>query len=140
MLLYTISIITIKLLDTISIFCSAILAERRITEVMKHLHTLVFEKRIKENWSHYLRLVQQIINYSVDGSIGTQQARVIFGNIINCDLAMDLPKNWEIQGLKFDRLSGEAARGSCKTNQGTARLSIWKNQQQRTIDWWGKGE
>ena len=30
------------------------LAERRMTEVMKHLHALVFEKRVKENWNRYL--------------------------------------------------------------------------------------
>ena len=75
------------------------LAERRMTEVMKHLRALVFEKRIKENWSHYLPLAQRIINYSVDGSIGTQPARVIFGDIANCDLAMDLPRTWEGRNL-----------------------------------------
>ena len=42
------------------------LAERRMTEVMKHLRALVFEKRIKDNWSHYLRLAQRIINYLAD--------------------------------------------------------------------------
>ena len=48
------------------------LAERRMTEVMKHIRALVFEKRIKENWSHYLPLVQRIIYDSVDGPIETQ--------------------------------------------------------------------
>ena len=59
---------------------------------MKHLSALVFEKRIKENWSHYLPLAQRIINCSVDGSIGTQPARVTFGDIVNCNLSMDLQK------------------------------------------------
>ena len=70
-----------------------------MTEVMKHLRALVFEKRIKENWSHYLPLAQRIINYSVNGSIGTQPDRVIFGDIVNCDLAMDLPRTWERRNL-----------------------------------------
>jgi len=60
---------------------------------------LVFEKRIKENWRQYLPLAQRIINYSVDGSIGTQPARLIFGDIVNCDLALDLRNTWETQNL-----------------------------------------
>ena len=81
----------------------------------KHLRALVFEKRIKENWSHYLPLAQRIINYSVDGSIGTQPARVIFG------LAKDLGRS------KSDRLSGEAPRWSSKIDQGYARVFIKKS-------------
>ena len=56
------------------------------------------KKRIKER-NHYLSLAQRIINYSVDGSIGTQPARVIFGDIVNCDLAMDLPKTLKGRNL-----------------------------------------
>jgi hypothetical protein len=75
------------------------LAERRMKEVMKHLKALVFEKRIKENWSQYLSLVQRIINYSIDGSIGTQPARVLLGDIAGSDLAMDLPESWKGRDL-----------------------------------------
>jgi hypothetical protein len=70
------------------------LAERRMKEVVKHLKALVFEKRIKEQWSQFLPLVQRIMNYSIDGSIGTQPARVLFGDMAGSDLAMDLPKDW----------------------------------------------
>ena len=63
------------------------------------MNALVFERRIKENWSHYLPRTQRIINFSVDGSIGTQPVRVIFGDIVNCDLDMDLPRTWEGQNL-----------------------------------------
>jgi hypothetical protein len=66
-----------------------------MTEVMKHLRALVFEKRILSVWSQYLPLVQRIINYSIDGSIGTQPARVTFGELASSDLAMDLPSEWE---------------------------------------------
>jgi hypothetical protein len=55
------------------------LAERRMKEVMKHLRAQVYEKRIKEIWSQYLPLVQRIINYSVDGSIGTMPACYLGG-------------------------------------------------------------
>jgi hypothetical protein len=47
------------------------LAERRMVEVTKHLRALVFTNRIKDGWSRFLRLVQQITNYTVDRSIGT---------------------------------------------------------------------
>ena len=95
------------------------LAERRTTEVMKHLRALVFEKRVKENWSHHLPLAQCIINYSVNGSIGTQPAQVILVDIMNCDLAMDLPRTWEGRNL-IDHL--------VKLRDGRARLvKVTKN-------------
>ena len=46
--------------------------------------------RIKSEWSQFLPLVQRIINYAVDGSIGTQPGRVLFGDMVDCDLVMDL--------------------------------------------------
>ena len=61
-------------------------------EVLTHLRALVYENRIKEYWSHYLPLVQRIINYTIDGSIKTQPVRVIFGGMIDSDIAMDLPE------------------------------------------------
>jgi hypothetical protein len=70
------------------------LVERRMKEIMKHLRALVFERRVKETWSQYLPLVQRIINYSIDGSIGTQPARIILGDLAGADLAVDLPSAW----------------------------------------------
>jgi hypothetical protein len=75
------------------------LAERRMAEVMKHLRALVIEKRIKERWSRYIPLVQRIINYTVDGSIGTMPARVILGDLADSDLVMDLPQAWENRNI-----------------------------------------
>ena len=40
-----------------------------------------------------LSLVQRILNCTVDGSIGTQPARVILGDLTTSDLAMDVPAN-----------------------------------------------
>jgi hypothetical protein len=71
------------------------IAERRMAEVMKHLRALVIDTRIKEVWSQSLPLVQRIINYSIDGSIGTQPARVILGDLATEDLVMDLPSDWK---------------------------------------------
>jgi hypothetical protein len=75
------------------------LAERRMAEVMKHQRALVIEKRIKERWSRYIPLVQRIINYTVDGSIGTMPARVILGDLADSDLVMDLPQAWENRNI-----------------------------------------
>ena len=61
------------------------MAERRMKEVGAHLRALVYEHRIKAEWSHYLPLVQRILNYTVDGSIGTQPGRVIFGDMVDSD-------------------------------------------------------
>ena len=52
----------------------------------------MFEDRIREVWSFYLPSVQRILNYSVDGSIGTQPARVIFGDVETSDIAFDVPR------------------------------------------------
>ena len=60
-----------------------------MNELGAHLRALVYEYRIKSEWSHYLPLVQRIINYTVDGSIATQPGRVISGDIVDSDLAMD---------------------------------------------------
>jgi transposase InsO family protein len=45
------------------------LVERRMKEIMIHLRALIYEKRIKSEWSHFLPLVQRIMNYSVEGSV-----------------------------------------------------------------------
>jgi len=70
------------------------IVERRIKEVMIHLRALVYENRIREFWSQYLPLVQRILNYTIDGSIGTQPARVIFGDLEISDIALDVTVDW----------------------------------------------
>ena len=55
------------------------LVERRNAEVMKHLRALVFETRLKKQWSIMLPLVQRIVNSLVDSSLGTSPARLMFG-------------------------------------------------------------
>jgi len=42
------------------------MAERRMKEVGAHLRALVYENRNKSEWSHYLPLVQRILNHTVD--------------------------------------------------------------------------
>ena len=72
------------------------MAERRIEggiscmSVGAHLIALVYEHRLKSEWSHYLPLVQRIIDCTVDGPIGTQPGRVILGDIVDSNLVIDL--------------------------------------------------
>ena len=54
----------------------------------------MYEKRIRDDWSYYISLVQRVLNYTIDGSIGTQPTRVISGDLMTSDLAMDVPANW----------------------------------------------
>ena len=63
-------------------------------EIMVHLRALVNDKRIKREWIHFIPLIQRKLNNSVDGSMGTQPARVQFGEIAILDIVMDLPSEW----------------------------------------------
>ena len=62
----------------------------------------MYEKRIRDVWSYYLPLVQRILNYTIDGSIGTQPARVNLGDLTTSDLAMDVPANWSDRNVEDD--------------------------------------
>jgi len=107
------------------------IVERRIKEVMKHLRALVYEKRIRDSWSHYLPLVQRIINYTVDGSIGTQPARVIFGDLETSDIAMDVPSDWG--GKKVEDYLVRLREAQVTLIKATQEF-LKKNQRKRAAD------
>jgi hypothetical protein len=56
------------------------IVERRNAEVMKHLRALIVEGVDKGKWSLYLPLIQRILNFTYDESIGTYPAQLIFGD------------------------------------------------------------
>jgi hypothetical protein len=66
------------------------LVERKNAEIMKHLRALILTKRMEEHWSRYLPLVQRIINYTKDGSLGVAPAKILFGDMLPVDMAMDV--------------------------------------------------
>jgi hypothetical protein len=66
------------------------MVERRNAEIMKHLRVLVACRRVEKSWSRYLSLIQRIINYSVDGSIGVAPAKIIFGDMLPLEVSMDM--------------------------------------------------
>jgi hypothetical protein len=66
------------------------LIERRNAEVMKHLRALVFAKDVKDEWSKVLPLVQRILNYTKDGSLGVAPAQVLFGDMLPMNVSLDM--------------------------------------------------
>jgi hypothetical protein len=50
---------------------------------MRHLTTIVFDKRVSASWSSdYLPLVQRIMNAKVHDTIGVALAELLFGQAI----------------------------------------------------------
>ncbi len=107
------------------------LVERRNKELLNHLRSLVYEKRIRDNWSYYLPLVQRILNYTIDGSIGTQPARVILGDLQTSDLAMDIPADWS--GRNVEDCLVKLREGQATLVRAT-REFLNKNQRKRASD------
>ena len=61
------------------------IVERANKEIMRHLRGIVFDTRIKNEWSLVLPLVQRIMNSHPHDSIGVAPAQIIFGNSIQLD-------------------------------------------------------
>lgn len=61
------------------------LIERANKEIVQHLRFILVSRRVRDQWSEYLPLVQRIINASYNSSIGTAPARIVFGDRVNLD-------------------------------------------------------
>ena len=57
---------------------------------MKHLRAIIFEKKVKHNWSQYLPLVQRILNFTNDSSIGTHPSKIVFGDMLPMSVHLDI--------------------------------------------------
>jgi len=107
------------------------MVECRMKKVGKYLRAPVYEYRIKSEWSHYLPLVQRILNYTVDRSIGTQPGRVLFGDMVDCDSATDLPEGTTGRNPKDYLLKLREAQSILfQTTQDYLR----KHQRKRSVD------
>jgi transposase InsO family protein len=84
------------------------IVERANKEVIRHLRAIIFDKNIVHNWSMCLPFVQRIINASLESSIGTTPASLLFGNSIQLDrgIFMPFPK---IENNNFIALSNWSA-------------------------------
>ena len=61
------------------------IVERANKEVNRHLRAIVFDKKVKKEWSIFLPLVQRIMNSSVSASTGVTPASIIFSNAVDLD-------------------------------------------------------
>ena len=61
------------------------MVERANKEVNRHLRAIVFDRKIKSNWSLTLPLVQRVMITAVYSSTGVAPSQVIFGNAIDLD-------------------------------------------------------
>jgi len=75
--------------------------------------------------------VQQILNYTIDGSIRTQPARVILGDLTTSDLAMDIPADWPGRNVKDYLIK---LREDQATLVRATREFLRNNQQKRAAD------
>jgi hypothetical protein len=62
---------------------------------MKHLRALVYSRDIKDDWSSVLPLVQRILNYTKDGSIGLAPAQILFGDMLPTNPFIDMVTDQE---------------------------------------------
>jgi hypothetical protein len=106
------------------------LVERRNAEVMKHLRALVLARDIKYQWSRVLPLVQRILNYSIDGSLGIAPAQIIFGDMLPINISFDMrsengivPVTEYLTQLKSKQLSLIQASQSFLSKQAEKRDS-----------------
>jgi hypothetical protein len=74
------------------------IVERGNKEVQRFLKDIIFDKRIFEEWSVYLPLIQRIINASENESTGFTPAEIVFGNSV--DLDRGFLKPFERKGKK----------------------------------------
>ena len=58
------------------------LVERMNKEVLRHLRNIIFDKRVGNQWSRYLPIVQRIINTTKNSSTGFTPAQIVFPNQI----------------------------------------------------------
>jgi hypothetical protein len=71
------------------------LVERKNAEVMKHLRAMIFTDGVKSRWSMYLPLVQRLLNFTVDFSLGESPAKVVFGDMIATNVYVDLAASYD---------------------------------------------
>jgi hypothetical protein len=75
------------------------IVERANKEVMRHLRAIVFDRRVKDNWSSdYLPLVQRIMNANISTPTGVAPAQLLFGDAVNLERGVLLPHTEVIAG------------------------------------------
>ena len=91
------------------------LVERCIKEVVKHLRYIILERRVQENWSTYLPMVQRIINATVHSGIGVAPAKLVFGGMVDMDRCLVPDKVPSVLGSL-----GRSSGNNCTTGTGAS--------------------
>ena len=71
--------------------------ERAIKEVQRHLRNIVFDNKVKPQWSIYLPLVQRIMNATIHSALGCSPASIIYGRAIDLDQNLFPPIQQRLQ-------------------------------------------
>jgi hypothetical protein len=80
------------------------IVERVNKEIIKYLRAIMFDKNIHTQWSTYIPLVQRIINSEIHTSTGVSPANIIYGNAINLNRGIFIPRD-EIPLTPYKKLS-----------------------------------
>ena len=69
------------------------MVERANKEVLRHLASMTYDTRIREDWIDFLPLIQRIINATPHSNTGVAPSQLLFGNAIQLDRGIFLPIN-----------------------------------------------
>lgn len=83
------------------------IVERRNGEVLKHLRAIVMERRVRNKWSHFLPIVQNVLNNSIDLSMNTSPSKLIFGDQIKTTVEWLTKKNIDQESRTIDSYISE---------------------------------
>ena len=104
------------------------IAERANKEVLRHLRTIVYDKRIRDEWSIALPFVQRIINAERHSATKVAPYEIVFGAIAPLDPLILRPFNrkdlfekgtmsaWSANMLKIQHMVSTVARESLTTH------------------------
>jgi transposase InsO family protein len=59
--------------------------ERYVGEIKRHLRYIVLDRRLREDWSSYIPLIQRMVNTAPHAALGVSPAQLLFGNRVNLD-------------------------------------------------------
>jgi hypothetical protein len=94
------------------------IVERVQKEVLRHLRAIIFDENIVHRWSTCLPFIQRIINSTVESSIGTTPASLLFGNSIDLD-----------RGVLFPFSAKEIQEGATSSSLSTWSANMLSAQQ-----------
>jgi hypothetical protein len=67
------------------------LVERANKEVVRHLRTIFFDKKIVDDWGWLYPLAERIMNSTVNESLNVSPSQIMFGNAVDLDRGLFVP-------------------------------------------------